>query len=280
MCTGICMNKDLRDVLIIISVVVIILVAAIGALFTYSGMGSPLTIVESKSMQHSDTNSQLGIIDTGDMIVMVDPSKTSITTYVEGSQNGYQKFGDYGDVIIYNRNDGRNPVIHRAIIWLDYNDNGTWSAPSLKNFPKERWDVTNGDYNSMSGTLTINGLGWRHLSASINLNNLQHHSGYLTNGDNNHYNDITTYFDQSTSIADSVGPIEKNNIKAVAGLELPWLGCIKLYLSNINVDMIPVNSIPCFFVMIVDILMFFVVLSIILNCIYISMEEKRNKKEL
>ncbi len=264
------MNKDLRDVLIVVGITAIIIIAAVSALFIYSGMNSPLTIVESKSMQHSENMSQLGVIDTGDMVVMVDPSKTSITTYVEGSQNGYQKFGDYGDVIIYNRNDGRNPVIHRAIIWLDHNDDGTWSAPSLKNFSKERWNVTNGDYNSMSGTLTINGLGWRHLSASINLNSLKPHSGYLTNGDNNNYSGTSTYFDQSTSIADTIGPIEKNNIKAVAGIELPWLGCVKLYLSNTNVNMIPVNSIPCLFIMIIDIIMFFVTLSVILNYFYVS----------
>lgn len=270
------MEKDAKEAIIVAVVAVLIVTGGFVALFTYSGMSTPLTVVESGSMQHSPDRSSVGIIDTGDLVVMRDPSKTSITTFVEGYSSGYQKFGDYGDVIIYNRPNA-NPVIHRAIVWLDYLGDGKWSAPSLKNYAK--WNVTEGDYNSMSGILTIDGLGWRRLPASINLDVLEPHSGYLTNGDNNH-NGRITYFDQATGIAGHIGPIQKKDLKAVAGFEIPWLGCIKLLVNNTNVNQIPTNSVPCLAVMLVDIVFFFIVLSMVLSLIgecYTRNKEKGKK---
>ena len=61
------------------------------------------------------------------MVLVKDKNKCDIISYVEGSQTGYSTFGDYGNVIVYYRDSG-NPVIHRAFLWLDYN-NGIWSAP-------------------------------------------------------------------------------------------------------------------------------------------------------
>ena len=87
------MEKEHKEFLIILAAAAVVIVIALSSLMLYSGMSRPLTVVESKSMQHSDSTSYLGIIDTGDMVVMVSPDKKSVTTYVEGYQNEYSKFG-------------------------------------------------------------------------------------------------------------------------------------------------------------------------------------------
>lgn len=268
------MDRDTKEVIAVILVIAILIFGGVSALFAYSGMDSPLTVVESGSMQHSEDRSMIGVIDTGDIVIMRDTSKCAITTFVEGHESGYQRFGDYGDVIIYNRAHA-NPVIHRAIVWLDYLGNDKWAAPSLKNY--DDWKVTEGNCDSMSGILTIGGLGWRNLSASVNLDGLPRHSGYLTNGDNNSSGNIT-YFDQATSIARELGLIQKSDLKAVAGLEIPYFGCIKMLVSNINVDQIPVNSIPCLAVVFIDIAAFFIVLAILLELLSSYLDFRKEKK--
>ena len=272
------MNKDSWDIIIVVAIAFVIIVVVAISLINYSGMSSPLTVVESNSMQHSTERSSVGIIDTGDMIVMVSPDNTSVTTFVEGSKTGYQKFGSYGDVIIYKRGNGQNPVIHRAIIELIYNGDGTWRAPSLEGYDPNKWDNNgNKDYNKMSGIFSMQGLGWRGLSAYIDLDTLPKHSGYLTNGDNNIASETRTYFDQSTTIAGDLGLIQDKDIKAMAGIEIPWLGCVKLYMNGKNVSMIPENSVPCLVVAIVDIVFFFIVLSIILSLIFSTLENRRSR---
>lgn len=226
------------------------IIIVFGGMYLYSGLTKPLTVVESGSMQHSETESSIGVIDTGDIIVMISPEKKSVTSYVEGYASGYREFGDYGDVIIYYRDYG-NPVIHRAILWLEYTNEGKWAAPTLANFDSDRWSDDNGinkDYNDLKGTLTITGLGWRGYTASVDLDTLTRHSGYLTAGDNNEY------FDQATGIS-TCGLVDRGHIKAIAGLEIPWLGCVKLIINQKNVDKIPTNSIPCLVVSMIIIIL-------------------------
>ncbi len=268
------MDEDVTDILKVVIAVIITFALLFGGLFLYSGMSRPLTVVESGSMQHSEDRSMIGVIDTGDIIVMVDPDRRSITSYVEGYHSGYSSFGEYGDVIIYYR-DNKNPVIHRAILWLDWNaETETWSAPSLQYFDESRWYDDNGsekDYNDLKGTLTITGLGWKGYTASIDLDRLDKHSGYLTSGDNNYY------FDQEVGISTS-GLIEKDNIKAIAGFEIPWFGCIKLYLNDKNVDKIPSNSLPCLIVAVIDIIFLLLTLMVVVNYYYMWKDERKNKE--
>lgn len=273
------MNRENAKTVSLIATVAIIIAAIVIAVMVYSGMNPALTVINSKSMEHSDDESQLGVLDTGDMVIMVNPDKTSITTYVEGHHSGYSKFGDYGDVIIYYR-DGKNPVIHRAILWLDYNkDTGKWSAPALANYPSEYWDNEgNKDCMNMIGILKISltkdyATGERDFY-EINLTTMKNSnpsSGYLTKGDNN------SVFDQSGGIIDHF--IGKNNIKAVAGVEIPWLGCIKLKINNTNVDMIKGNSIPCLIIAFIDIIMFLIVLLIVIEYIVDFIYDKKEANQ-
>ena len=129
------MNKADRNLLISIGIIAVIFIGGYASLVAYTGFSTPFSIVMSQSMQHDPHQSEIGSIDTGDIVIVMDPSKADIQSYIDGTKSGYTSFGDYGSVIIYNRGDNQNPVIHRAIIWLEYNPvNDTWSAPSLNGY--------------------------------------------------------------------------------------------------------------------------------------------------
>ena len=229
------MNNDVRNSLIVIAAVVIVIAGGWVFISSSSGVNPPFTVIESHSMQH-DTQSEIGVIDTGDLILVKSPDKCDIVSYVEGTQNGYQSFGDYGNVIVYKRDTG-NPVIHRAFLWLEYNGDGTWSAPSLENYSKLWTCSETSDWNHLEGTLTfyevgnvvknkVDGVEVVGKTLSINLSTLEKKSGYLTVGDSV----SNTYFDQASSITHSLA--SKDNIKSVAWKEIPWLGSIKLMLNG------------------------------------------------
>jgi signal peptidase len=117
------------------------------SMWVYSGgIWPPMVVIESESMMHSK-DSQIGVIDTGDLtLVKKIGSKSDIITYVEGRPSytvsfeeagqttmkeetfkgahpGIMTYGDYGEVIIYRKNgDTREtPVIHRAMAWFEPN---------------------------------------------------------------------------------------------------------------------------------------------------------------
>ena len=197
-------------------------------LIAYSGASAPFYTVESGSMMHSDS-SKIGIIDTGDLVIVRDPSKVDITTYIEGHETGYRKFGDCGDVIIYNAPSGRT-IIHRAIFYMELNTDGTtWNIRSLESYTGT---VTCGGTEGLrEGTLTLSGFGYDGTKTiSVNLDSLRSAgSGYITMGDHN-----TAY--DGLLVTDDM-------VVAVAMHEVPWLGCVKMYLTGNNTDRIPSNSV-------------------------------------
>src|SRR2546428_8276368 len=88
-----------RDVILAVAIVGI----AIGSIFAYSGVWPPMVVVESGSMQHSSSASYLGVIDTGDLVLVqaVDSDPGLVTTYVQGRATGYDTYSNYGDVIVF-----------------------------------------------------------------------------------------------------------------------------------------------------------------------------------
>jgi signal peptidase len=224
------MEKDTKHAIIVVAVAFIFIIAAFAGLSAASGVSPFQTVVESESMQHSN-ESQIGIIDTGDMVILKSKDKVTIQTFVDGYKNGYKKFGLYGDVIIYDRGGDQNPVIHRAILWLDYNPDGTWSAPSLSGYSADMWSCTSGtDFNHLSGTLTLKGLGYSGArNPTIDLSALSAaypHSRYLTMGDNNNG------FDQPNMVNGVNGLVQYQQIKSVAWFEVPWIGALTIVLGN------------------------------------------------
>ena len=101
--------------------------------FAYSGNWPPMVVIESGSMEHDNNPlyaeprySHLGIIDTGDLVIVKEAEKSDIVTYLAGKKTNYKMYGDYGDVIVYYKNgiethNGQpvTPVIHRAMAWVD-----------------------------------------------------------------------------------------------------------------------------------------------------------------
>ncbi len=252
------MDDDSKKLIVVIILIVAFLGASVGGVMVYSGVSPPLTVVNSGSMQHSTSESSIGVIDTGDMVLVKDKNTLDIKTYVEGAKTGYSQFGEYGDVIIY-KTPTRN-IIHRAMLFMTLESSSgsyqEWSIPSLKDY--DNWKVTKYGSNvkescwneetgilkvDNSTTLTLTHLGYENVDSSITLYNMginkeAGYSGYITKGDNASTNKS---FDQSNGIYSSL--VTFDNIVSVAIAEIPWLGCIKLLINDKNVDQIPENSI-------------------------------------
>lgn len=262
-----------RKHIITISVIGIVVIVFLGLVYYIndnSGVNPPFTVVESQSMQHIDDRSELGIIDTGDMIYVQSPDKCDIVSYVEGYKTGYKTFGDYGSVIVYKRDSG-NPVIHRAILYLEKNGS-TWNIESLQGYDETLWNIGGGHtYMNVSGLLTMTFKSdYREIICSINLDSLMQ-SGYLTLGDNN------TNFDQNSGIMTN-RPISKEMIKSVASTEIPWLGCLKL-LVNGKEDRIEAhapNSIEYLEISFITIILLIISLSFIFDEINVFKISKKN----
>lgn len=253
---------------VLLVVAVLAMVALYGGILVYSSTSPPFSVIQSGSMQHSQDESAVGILDTGDMVLVRDPGKVHIQSYVEGYQSGYRAFGEYGNVIIYKKPNA-TPIIHRAMLWLDYNGDGTWTAEALENYPSELWSIAMGDWSSLRGTLTLYDVGYGKVDVSINLDYLPKKSGFLTKGDNAVTNIV---FDQSGIIPYLIG---MDDIKSVPAAELPWLGCVKMLMNKKNVENIPSNSVP-------SLVLFFVLLFStipVISVVYESVWRIRNPAE-
>lgn len=222
------MKRGTKVAVCVIGIIAVLLIAGYVAVHSVSGLDSPFSVVMSASMQHDDNKSGIGVIDTGDVVLIQDPAKSNIQSYVEGTVSGYKSFGDYGNVIIYDRGDSNNPVIHRAIVWLNYNAiDSTWSAPSLASYTGYWTCSDSKDYMKLSGVLTFFDLTQSKKRVSIDLNSIdEKQSGFLTLGDNPKSN---TSFDQSGLIKH---PIGNDDIKSVAIMEIPWMGILKVFMSE------------------------------------------------
>ncbi len=253
------MDKEIRNFILVIVIAIAVMSGAYFGIEHASGVDPTYTTVESQSMQHSNS-SQIGIIDTGDMVLLKNKEYVTIQSYVEGYISGYSHFGEYGDVIIYDRGSTMNPVIHRAILWLDYNGDGTWSAPSLEKYPSDLWSCTNGtNYNNLSGTFTMYDVGYSSKTVSINLDSLEETSGYLTMGDNK----ANYTFDQN-GVSGAIGQlITFERINSVAWIEIPFAGVFNMiFHGKINVinTQVP-NAIPCITMIFLTIIFSFIALN-------------------
>lgn len=254
-----------EDKILIAGVVVIVLVIAGGysMLLSYTEMSTPFSVVMSESMQHDTEQSKLGYIDTGDVVVVKKATEEDVQSYVKGTTTGYQSFGDYGSVIIYERGNGQNPVIHRAIIWLNW-DGEKWSSPELAQYEGEWYcESHNPSYKhknayNLSGTLHFEDLTASGKNVSLNLNSLKKNSGFLTMGDNPIGN---TTFDQSSGIA--YGPISIDLIKSVPIAEIPWIGSFKVMMKGGSLEHAP-NNIPSLLMSIIT----FISLAILIDIVH------------
>src|SRR3972149_7448127 len=82
-------RKSLRDSLILlgrdIAVALLVVLIVFGIIFLYTQNWPPEVVVESRSMQARDTEGSIGVIDTGDIVLVPGaPAKANGVPWVEG----------------------------------------------------------------------------------------------------------------------------------------------------------------------------------------------------
>jgi len=231
--------------LVALAIILLLLVS----LYAYTQNWPPVYVVESDSMQHGSTDN-LGLINTGDLVLAEKVPLSVITTYMVGLQTGYSTYGEYGDVLLYYPNGVvGTPVIHRAIVYLEMNGS-LWNAPSLSGLPcgaapNAAYAVSSSPNGcgafGMSGTLTLHRVGWQSVNVAIDLAGLAGSSGFITMGDNNYVpgpSPETGLSDQSAGIS---GLVQPGWIVGVARGMMPWFGAVKLLLSG-SASEVPMQS--------------------------------------
>jgi signal peptidase len=219
-------------------------------MFTYTGSWPPLVVVESRSMQHSETESEIGVMDTGDLTMVKKVSSVGdIRTYVSSLQDGYKTYGDYGDVVIYYKggDQSKTPIIHRAVIYLTSNGNGSLSAPELAGLVRGidyDLDLPNNTASYITDDIRLHSYGYRGLEvvvpvASIlsymHTHGIPVHGGFVTKGD------LNPIVDQSMFM-DAREPVSFEWVHGVATGEIPWFGILKLFMTGTLPEDTPANS--------------------------------------
>src|SRR5579859_3245325 len=233
--------------LVALAIIVVLLVS----LFAFTSNWPPVFVVESRSMQHG-TGDTVGLINTGDLVLVkkVDPS--SVISYVGGEETGYSTYGEYGDVILYYPNGDvhATPVIHRAILYLVWNAAGRdYSAPALAPLPcgtepGARYSIagspTGCGWSGLLTTITLYDVGWQNATVVLPLGSLGQYSGFITMGDNNLAPGSPPHgeTDQLSGISALVAG---SWIVGVARGMVPWVGSFKLLLSG-NAAQVPPQS--------------------------------------
>ena len=132
----------IRDIVVALLAVLIVLLI----LWTYTGQwfGAPMVAIESGSMEHPENApfGRLGTIDAGDMVLVQNiQTRNDIITHggdLGGAQaeNGWQSYGDYGDVIIFKPlgRDDTPQIIHRAMCWVDVNRNDSKTTYTIAEY--------------------------------------------------------------------------------------------------------------------------------------------------
>ncbi|MFW9878705.1 MAG: S26 family signal peptidase, partial [Candidatus Thorarchaeota archaeon] len=269
-----------RDILIAVIVMAII----IGSLWGYTGNWPPMVVIESNSMMHG-SDSNIGVIDTGDLVLVKKTGENDIKSYVEGQKSNYETYGSFGDVIIFKKN-GLNdtPVIHRAVLWVEYNASGhnnkypefgSFDVPALGQYNITKTWISN--YKPNGGNLSINLM---ELLTNFRTFKRDPHSGFLTKGDNN------IQVDQLSTLRDAEGravePIKTKWVVGKAEGELPWFGLIKLFVGGETGEpgkAAPPTSVNMLIVSIALIIIIPIVLDISFSIIGKRMKKKREEAE-
>ncbi|MFB6113769.1 MAG: S26 family signal peptidase [Halodesulfurarchaeum sp.] len=194
-------------------VVSVLIVASIGLLlFAISGVWPPMVAVESGSMEPH--------LSRGDLVFVMEEHRfspefavegTGVVTTRIGARHGYRRFGAPGDVIVYQPygNEHRTPVIHRARFWVEQGEN--W------------YDTADPRYMSADSCEEL-----AYCPAP--------YSGFITKGDNN------GYYDQVRGISN---PVKPEWIRGTAVFKIPWLGWVRLAVSEATVlPLRPVDITP------------------------------------
>ena len=219
-------------------VALMIIVVLLAGLYAYTSNWPPMYVVESASMQHG-TNDLVGLINTGDLVLAQQVPTDAIVPYEVGMQTGYTTYGEFGDVLLYHPNGDTRPapIIHRAILYLTYDPNGSYNAPELGGLPcghaadRAYLAATPSGCGTVGlrGSLELFHVGWQSVTVNITLGDLGQHSGFLTMGDNNINPGTGTGDQDQPGLSTLVAPAW---IVGVARGMIPWVGSLKLLLGG------------------------------------------------
>ncbi|GAA0649821.1 S26 family signal peptidase [Salarchaeum japonicum] len=168
-------------------------------LFGVSGLWPPLVAVESGSMQpHMQRGDLVFVTEEHRFAGDMGYADTGVITHEMAEDVDYQRFGGYGDVVVYQRDGagGTTPIIHRARFWVADGEN--W------------YDRANPAYVDGESCAAI-------------ANCPAPHAGFVTKGDNNQY------YDQVNGIS---SPVKPEWVRGRAQFRVPWLGYVRLVFSG------------------------------------------------
>lgn len=210
----------------------------LGSMWIATGMFPPLVVVESGSMMHESEDSSIGVIDPGDLVLVMNPERSDVVTYVEAIDPSHEDFGHkshgmFGDVIVFRKNgDSSTPVIHRAIAKAVSNSSGGWDIPGT--------DIRNAETITMEIDYKCPYHGGDYNLRLVNWTPFN--EGFLTSGDNRVTNGCkidqiyATGQDSRNGLRDQFGnpvtEVKDEWVIGVASSEIPWIGAIKLGFSD------------------------------------------------
>jgi signal peptidase len=218
----------LRDLAVAFLLVAIVF----AALFAFARTWPPMVVVESGSMQHSNTESFLGVVDTGDIVVVqTAPHRQDVATYLQGRAAGSTTYGDFGDVIVFQDPNGPPGrwIIHRALLFLAWNETAMgFDIPTLESLERgSDWDSNAATPFGLgpSDVVVLMDVGFRQREVTVRIDDFfgdrdpqdcpASCEGYVTMGDNNAPSYDQTLVFQSLILGRARG-------------ELPWFGLLKL----------------------------------------------------
>jgi signal peptidase len=241
-------------------------------LFVISGTWPAVVTIESDSMVPN--------MNKGDLVFVVQKDRFGdLQAWADGMQNGYKKFGYYGDVIIFKPNGGTranipvisnipviggpisewfggvHPIIHRAIVQQDpgpiqvyVNPGGASKTPgNYVLLPKE--NITGQKITLPSSDPNIGYI----LTSNIT----SPHGGYITKGDNNQVSDEGAMLSHYTNLG-PIEPVKPEWIVGKALFTIPLAGYL------------PLNIIPVVII---------IILLIVVHELYLRKKETEKSQE-
>lgn len=215
-------------------------------LFLISGTWPAVVTIESESMVPN--------MQVGDLVFVVSADRFGdLQSWTSGREQGYEKYGDYGDILIYRPNDAPNPpvyipfitrgvhpIIHRAMDRIESGD----TIPKYVNL--YRGQVTPARY--IPATVQNNSLvledGTIVTPENVDPENgylvmtrmVSPHAGYITKGDNNQESDQGGYL--SSVSGQVILPVRDEWIVGKALFSIPLLGYIPLNIVPVAIILI------------------------------------------
>jgi len=206
------------------------------ALFLVSGTWPAVVTIESESM--------VPHMQVGDLVFVVSADRFGdLKSWAVGKEQGYQKYGDYGDVLIYRPNDAPNPpvyipfltkgvhpIIHRAMDLIDTGENipkyfnlYRGQATPVRYLPAT---IQNNSLVLLDGTVVTPENADPENGYLVETPLFTPHPGYITKGDNNLVSDQGGYL--SSVQGEVILPVKDEWIVGKALFSIPLIGYLPL----------------------------------------------------